>query len=409
MKFFRASLIIVLSVLVSGAVNSTPVFAAGAATVSLSGSNSSVVGENFEVNIAINPNNEALDTVRINLSFPADLVQVDHFTLGDLFPRSSPGNKIDNTTGEISEGGFNLSGPVTSSGTFGTVVFKSIKAGNANIKVLNTSRLIANGEEKISVAELGERKIIISEAAIPETEAIKITVNSLSHPNQNQWYSTNDVTFSWASDSGVTNYGMIFDQNLTNEQVSKIDSTSVTIKDTEDGIWYLHLQGQSADGRTNTVNYKVMIDTAAPNKFEPVLDKEQLSEGENITLTFGTTDELSGIAKYEVAVNGGDFEEKTSPVLMEKLAAGNYFIEVRALDLAGNKIYSRAVARVYPAGVELPPVITAKPATNEVVQGNLAIEYLKNKALVVGVVIGGVILVGFLILLKRRKNKFKKL
>lgn len=149
-----------------------------------------------------------------------------------------------------------------------------------------------------------------------------------------------------------------------------------------------------------------MIDTVSPNKFEPTLDKEQLSEGEDLTLTFGTTDELSGMAKYEVSINGNDFLEDTSPVVLEDLKAGNYFIEVKAVDLAGNKIYGRAVARVYPVGVELPPVIAATPISEEGAMGESPQD---NRTVLWGGGIGGAVLIGLLILLKRRKNKFKKI
>lgn len=381
------------------------IYAAGTAAVDLRVSDETIsVGDTLEVTISISPNNESLDTVRINTSFPSDLLQVDHFALGNLFPRSSPGNSIDNIKGVISEGGFSLTGPVTNSGTFGTIFFTAIKKGTASIKVLDTSRLIAGGEEKIDTSKLNISSVEIQEKE--NSEKPIVTIQSLSHPNQNQWSSINDVTFSWSSSGAINEYKMAFDQSSISDPAELVSGNSITIQGVTDGVWYLHLKGKLSDGtETEIVNYKVMIDATSPNAVYPVLDNEQVSEGQNIILTFGTTDEMSGIAKYEISINDGEFQEKESPVTLENLKPGNYFVEVKALDNAGNKIYGRTVARVYPAGVELPPVIPAEKVTTEegkINKGALA----DNSGLIIGMGAGLVILlVGAVVLKKRRKLK----
>lgn len=127
--------------------------AAGAAAFSLVTETGEIAsGERFSVNIWIDPNGEALDTVRAYLTFPADRVQVRDMTLGSLFPRVSPGNGFDNEIGMASIGAFAIDSAVRERGVLATVVFEAMKSGTANIAVNSTSRLISNGEEKANAS-----------------------------------------------------------------------------------------------------------------------------------------------------------------------------------------------------------------------------------------------------------------
>lgn len=145
--------------------------AAGTATLSLSPTNTSVeTGDSFSLSVLVDPNDESLDTVRVDLSFDPDLVEVLSFDLGSLFPNLSPSNDIDNDAGTLSYGAFKFGTPVSSSGTLATVTFHALSSGTATIVVENTSRLIDDGSEKIDTSSLGESRISITGAAV-ESEA----------------------------------------------------------------------------------------------------------------------------------------------------------------------------------------------------------------------------------------------
>lgn len=134
----------------------------GNATLLLSPNTQTVkTGAEFTLTVQVNPNGESLDTVRVNISFPAALLEVKGFKLGTLFPNALPGNSIDNSSGTVVQGAFSFD-PVTKSGAFGTLTFRALSAGKATVAVTASSRAISDGEEKIDTNNLGQATITIS-------------------------------------------------------------------------------------------------------------------------------------------------------------------------------------------------------------------------------------------------------
>ena len=127
--------------------------ALAATTVSLSPVNISVTsGKNFNVVIAVNPQGASNYTEKIELDYPADLLQVKSFSLGsNWMALSQTGyDLIDNTNGKlIKTAGY--PGGLSSSATFGTVSFYAKKAGSGTIKLGTGSlALDANNQNVLS-------------------------------------------------------------------------------------------------------------------------------------------------------------------------------------------------------------------------------------------------------------------
>ncbi len=100
MKHFFSRLLLVLLVLIPGVVR-----AAGSATMSLDqNAYQSQRGELFNVTVTVDPQQEALDTVRAVVTFDPTLLSVQSVNLAGSFERSAPGNYYDNTTGKVSWG-----------------------------------------------------------------------------------------------------------------------------------------------------------------------------------------------------------------------------------------------------------------------------------------------------------------
>jgi len=338
---------------------SVSVSAAGSATLFLSSGETAVnVGDTFTIEIEAQANNESLDTVRAHVSFPSDFLQATDASLGDLFPRTSPGSSIDNEAGEISMGGFTLSDPVNESGTFTTLTFTALKEGNAQITLLSTSHMISNGEEKIDTSRLNTIEVTIA----PKAEEIPAGVGALtitceSHPDANVWYKEKDVNCAWSVEGGDTEvamYYVTFDQDPSSEPTQETQEATYEQTDIADGLWYLHIKGVHESGvETLTEHYPIRIDTVAPNLIAPTVSLDQALVGEPVELKFGTTDDGSGVAYYEVAINGGVYVPQTSPFVLTDLAEGTYLFQVGAVDYAGNSIYGSVSTRVYPQGTEL--------------------------------------------------------
>ena len=78
-------------------------------------------------------------------------------------------------------------------------------------------------------------------------------------------------------------------------------------------------------------------------------------------MRFATTDDLSGIAGYELSINDGSFITQTSPATLSDLVVGDYYLKVKATDKAGNAVYGLATMRVYPKGTLPQTAVNDKP------------------------------------------------
>jgi len=129
--------------------------ALAATTVSLSPASVNVVsGKSFNVVVAVNPQGASNYTEKIELDYPADLLQVKSFSLGsNWMALSQTGyDLIDNTNGKlIKTAGY--PGGISSSATFGTISFYAKKAGSGTIKLGSGSlALDANNQNVLSGA-----------------------------------------------------------------------------------------------------------------------------------------------------------------------------------------------------------------------------------------------------------------
>jgi len=154
------------------------IFLAGTALAATSFSFSSTAlnvaqGQSFVLRTAVNPQGTANYTVKLELQYPADLLEVRLFTLGNSWmPVSQPGyDLIDNTNGVlIKSAGY--PGGLSSSATFGTVSFYAKKSGNGTIQATNNSfALDANSQNALSgTAQASVAITKASVAPIPSEE-----------------------------------------------------------------------------------------------------------------------------------------------------------------------------------------------------------------------------------------------
>ncbi|MEK7125918.1 MAG: cohesin domain-containing protein, partial [Patescibacteria group bacterium] len=117
----------------------TPALAA--TTVSLLPQNVDVkVGQSFSVAVSVNPAGVKNYTIKLEMKYPADILEVESFTIAKGWtPWQQPGYYlIDNTNGILIQSA-GYPGGLTSTASFGTVVFKAKKSGEAKIQVTGNS------------------------------------------------------------------------------------------------------------------------------------------------------------------------------------------------------------------------------------------------------------------------------
>jgi hypothetical protein len=403
----RSALAALILVMVWGWMPILPARAAGAAMLSLTPTSMSVeAGERFDVTILANPNGEQIDTVRAFVEFSPGILRAEYTSLGEMFPRTAPGDTIDNASGDVSFGGFTLSGPVTDAGTFGTITFKATRAGTATITLLSTSRMISGGEEKYDGASR-TASVTVTEEAPREEGAVEVSVVSSTHPAPESWYKETEATFSWQLQEGetVTQYLFGFDDKPDSDPTQYLspNTSEKTITDIEDGVWYFHLKGKRTDGTfTDTVHQKVQVDATIPNPIAPTLSLIQFEEDESTELSFGTTDETSGILGYQVSLNQNPYFDAASPLTIDGMRAGTYLVEVKAIDLAGNEVFGSTSMRVYPTGT-LPEREAA--ASQEATEEEAEAETESNAKMLItyGLVLAAILAIIYAV--KRRKRR----
>jgi len=139
--------------------------ALAATTISFSPANVSVkAGQNFNLAVAVNPS-EKIYTAKIELDYPADLLEVKSFTLGSNWMALTQTGYDSNESGTlIKTGGY--PGGLVSSANFGTVTFSAKKSGSGTIS-LGDSSLVLNSQSQNVISGAPQATVSISAAIQP--------------------------------------------------------------------------------------------------------------------------------------------------------------------------------------------------------------------------------------------------
>jgi hypothetical protein len=102
------------------------------------------VGQKFTVKVWEKSGGADIDTIRVSIKFPAELLNVEQVIAGDVFPVSAGGNYFDNENGEINWGQGVYLG-TKSDGVVFEIVFSALKAGTADVRMIAGTKMIGNG------------------------------------------------------------------------------------------------------------------------------------------------------------------------------------------------------------------------------------------------------------------------
>ncbi len=302
------------------------------------------VGSTFQVSIILNTGSQAVNAVNVHVSFPPDKLQVVNPTISQSFIQIwTNGPSYSNTAGTLTfQGGLPSPGITTSSGVVSTIEFRATAVGTATLSFSGDSQVLANdgnGTNILTSKSAGSYLIQLPSPAGP-------TVTSSTHPDQNAWYPSRNLTISWTSADGAKTFSQVLDTNpyTVPDTTNPTTDTQLTTTVKADGIWYFHVRAQSSGGWGGATTYSAKIDATAPAGFTPVLAASTFSRSTPTLARFTTTDATSGIDHYELKVidisnqNGETtfYTEQKSPYQLPDLTAGHYQLIVRAVDLAGN-------------------------------------------------------------------------
>ena len=365
----------------------SPVKAASVASLYFSpSSNSYYLGESFSVSVYVSSATQAMNAASGTIIFPTDKLQVSSISKsGSIFTLWVEDPIYSNTSGAISFEGIVLNpGYVGSGGKILTINFLAKAAGTAALSFSSASVLANDGLGSEIFSGAGSASFSISTVATtPEAEVNEPTtegegkneilapagqyqvpaapiVSSSTHPDQNNWYSFNDVKLEWSLPTDVIAVNILTNQLPFSDPGTVSDGlfSSQSYEDVKDGTNYFHIRFKNKNGWGPPTHFKFQIDTVNPNPFEVTV----LEDGDNTdptpTLTFNATDDLSGIDFYKIKVSSADYifvdveELVDGTYTMPVQPPGENIILVQAVDRAGN--YASAVTNLYVLPLETP-------------------------------------------------------
>jgi len=352
-------------------------------------------GNTFSVEVKVNSGGVAINAADGTLVFdPNDLEVRSVSKENSVFNLWVQEPTFSNSLGTISFGGGKPTPGFTgAAGTILTVVFRGKSTGTANVSFASGSVLADDGKgtNVLYNTGAGSYKLVTREITpVPppaeeypptgpgQTPAAPI-VSSVTHPEEDKWYSNNDPEFSWKLPSDVTGVSLLLHQKSDANSGNTSDGLmgSKKYENIEDGVWYFHIKFRNQYGWGKILHRKVLIDTAPPEEFKIIVDKK----GEIIcpapVLYFETKDNLSGLEYYEVIIDGNEGKNVAladitrNPFQMPVQTPGGHAVEVKAFDKAGN--YTSATAQVEISPIQQAPVITKYPERLDLGE-NLTIE-----------------------------------
>ena len=314
-----------------------------------------VIGSTFSISVKVNSGGKEINSVGGIIDYNSNLLEVISVSKGGSILQYWP---IEPNP-SISFGGGRITPYNGTSGHIIAITFKAKKVGNVEVRFTSGEILAHDGKgTNILASMIGASYVISPKVDVPkqdtgskpakekpkptEEEYNKPIIKSETHPNEEIWYNNNNVKFFWELPSGVTGISIGFDQEPASDPGPKSDGdfNSKEYRDTEDGVWYLHLKFKDSRKWGTIAHYKVMIDTEAPLPFEITIPEVEI--GEWPVMQFNTKDEKSGLKKYEILIGtlDGDvyeLEADKTEFQLRDLNVGEHTAIVKAIDNAGNE------------------------------------------------------------------------
>lgn len=344
---FISLVALILSPIVTGW---PPVRAAGATIIFAPGALNTSPGGKVSTTVMMS-SDQSVNSLDFSVTFPASLVSVVTVdTAGTDFPSMFMGPpQVDNGAGTVHFLQSKVGG--TTSGKIATIVFQAKSTGSGALGIKNGKAIANDGKGtniysgtsggSINVQAQAVAATPVSTAAPQTQQSFRPTatsapvISSTTHPDDQKWYNSRQVSISWTG--GGSAYNFAFDQDSATQLPDKSagSQTSATTTLASDGVWYAHVKSLGSSGWSSTTHFRLQADTKIPAEFTPTA--EPAGHGSVMPrVSFSSHDETSGIDHYEARIDNGGWTTVTSPYTVSKLAVGSHTIQIKAVDKAGN-------------------------------------------------------------------------
>lgn len=341
------------------------------------------VGKTFPVNVYVTSTAEPVNAISGNITFPVDKLQVvsisktsSILSLWVTEPTYSNNAGTINFEGVVPNPGFQ-----GSAGRIITINFKVIGKGDAVVKFSSAQLLANDGNGTNILKNLNSASFTFDgvQAITPPPAVTPISlkvpsapvVTSLDYPVQNDWYQNKSGSFSWQLSPEITSVRLAVSKEPIQDGtvVYTPPIGSKQIAETDDGIWYFHVQVKNSSGWSQPAHYMFRIDTTPPENFlvNQVISADATEPRPSFNIS--ATDLSSGVSQYSIQIDSLPSvvwqDDGTSIYKAPVLGPGMHTLVAKAFDYAGN--FSISSTNFSITGIET-PVITSY--TEEVSSGS---------------------------------------
>lgn len=298
------------------------------------------VGQTGFVTLNVNTEKKALNAVSAIITFDPSLVEITKVSLDRVIVNFwVQSTAINNSKGTVTIKGIILNPAYN--GTLGRIIgldFKAIGPGKVQFGIVGFSVLANDGKGTALTTKGVGHSITVAGTAVNRSG---ISIASSSHANQQKWYNKANISVSWkALEKDILAFVYGFNKNSKAEMptAGTTKATSTVQRSVTSGVWYAHVRAQhKTKGWLPTQHFKINIDLERPST-NTVTVLPRLSEAILPTIRASAKDELSGIATYEVIVNGKllTSAKTVNGLKLSKLKIGKNTVDVKAIDNAGN-------------------------------------------------------------------------
>jgi len=304
------------------------------------------VDSTFDVSVILDTDNASINALEVNLKFPADKLQlVSPKTSLSVIELWTSQPKFNNVEGTISLQGGIPGGITANDALIATLTFRVKTVGTASIRILDTSRVLLNdgaGTDSLTRKGDGVFTLRLPAPAGP-------IVASSTHSDQSKWYPVDDLVLSWDNEAVVAGYSYVLNKAPVTipDDIQDSRERGIRYADVASGQHFFHIKSIRDGVWGGVTHYAVNIDVEKPADFVIEVTPSANTSSRNPIIQFNTSDSLSGVEYYEIAVisltspdsTTGDqslFIEAESPYAFKDLPLGSYDVIVRAYDSSGN-------------------------------------------------------------------------
>lgn len=324
-----------------------PILPAQAASATLSitpNTGTFVVDSTFDISIYLDTQQQAVNTIELNIKFPADKLQLVSSSTGKSIIgiwTSLP--KFNNQNGTVYLVGGIPGGITVSRGLIASFTFRVRAVGSAIVKFENSRVLLNDGFGTEIVTQ--NYNSLFDLTLPPPAGPIVI---SDTHPDQTRWYKDRSLSLKWGDEGGDQGFSYMLNSNPidTPDTISEGSKHAVVYPNLGDGRHYFHIRALRDGVWGGTTHFAVSIDATPPAEFKIDIVPSARTTKKQPVIQFSTSDAASGFDHFElkiIALNKLDgktddslFIEAQSPYVPGDLELGDYDVIVRGFDKAGN-------------------------------------------------------------------------